>query len=358
MDNMKTVTPQKRKKEGAKRSNIYDVAKAAGVSIATISRAMNNRSIVSADTFKQIETAMKRLNYRPNPNAKSLAEQKSNQIAVLLPPHDEIHLSQVVMAMLVGVIRGAEKYRLGVMIHMLVQTDVGGNLWYNAAALEGAVVLNDVKKMSVIREFERNRVPMIYINCTDDRKKHRVTVDDRLGARLATEYLIQLGHERIALLTGELNILSGLSRMRGCEDALRQHNLLKSCESCGFIRNTRFDQRIAYRETLDLLSQSHRPTAIFAASDWMALGALTAIRERGLRVPQDISIIGYDNSILASQVSPALTTVHQPFIEMGHEAVEGIVKIHEESAGVYHKLLQPSLIERESCAAPSGAPSK
>ncbi len=351
---MKTATKGRRAAGVAvEKVNIYDVARAAGVSIATISRAMNNREVVSSDTLRQIDRAMKELRYRPNLNARNLAQQKSNLITVLLSPRDEIHFSQVIMSMLVGIIRGAEKTQKRVTVHLLVRPEEEERLWENATDMEGAIVLNYMKKTAVIRDLELRGMPILYVNCTDDRRKHRVNVDDRAGASWVMEYLIGLGHRRIALLTGELASISGLARLRGCEDVLRRHRLMDEIESARWIRNARFDQKIAHSETMDILKHEPRPTAIFAASDWMAMGVLTAIREKGLRVPGDISVIGYDDTILASQITPSLSTVHQPFIEMGQEAVDGLIQIEEkEDMKVYSKILSPRLIERESSGPP------
>lgn len=338
--------------KSGRQANIYDVAKAAGVSIATISRAMNNREVVSSDTLTGIEEAMRKLNYRPNHNAKCLAQQKSNQIAVFLSSHDEVHYSMVVMAVLVGIIRGAEKYQLRVVIHLLVREKEDDGLWNNATGLEGAIVLNDMKKTSAAaRDLETAGVPLVYINCTQDRNKHRINADDRVGGRRATEFLIEQGHERIAFLTGEMDTISAIARVRGCQDALKAKGLLEKTEKARFFRNARYNQKIAYAETLDILAQSAKPTAIFAASDWMAMGALTAIREKGLRVPEDISLVGYDDSILASQITPPLTTIRQPFIEMGTEAVVGLMNIKENPKNVYEKILTPELVVRDSTRA-------
>ena len=337
----------------SRKSNIYDVAEEAGVSIGTISRAMNNPAIVFPETLKQIETAMKKLRYRPSPEAKCLAQQKSDQIAVFLSPHDEVHYALVVMNFLVGIIWGAEKNRLRMTAHMLFKTEEENAAVDVTTSLEGAIMMADMKRSGALRELEQNKVPVVYLNCTDHPKKHRITVDDAAGAGLALEHLIQLGHERIAFLTGEMTTISGLARARGCQETLKKHGLLEATEKNRFFRNARFDQKIAYAETHDLLRQTPRPTAIFAASDWMALGAITAIREKGLAVPRDVSVVGYDNSILASQVTPPLTTVHQPFVEMGKEAVAAILKIREESGRVYHKTLEPSLVIRETTAPPA-----
>ena len=333
-----------------KQPNIYDVAKSAECSIATVSRTINHPESVSNETFSRIKSVMKNLGYSPNLNAKNLAHRKNNLVAVLLPHHNDIHFSMIITPFLAGILQEAESSNVRIMLFPTRSSDNEENFhsYINSSAIDGVIMLNDISSTRTINLLEKEKLPLIYVNCTLDPSKHRVNNDNMLGARIAIDYLIELGHHNIAILNGSLHTISGKERFLGCKDVLKKHRLLRYLQRNRLLRDADFNQNTAYLLTTDMLSATIRPTAIFAASDWMALGVMAAIREKGLRIPKDISVIGFDNTVLSSQISPMLTTIHQPLKEMGQEAFKSLLSIDPHHKSVINVVLQPKLIIRET----------
>jgi DNA-binding LacI/PurR family transcriptional regulator len=194
-------------------------------------------------------------------------------------------------------------------------------------------------------------LPVICLDrCPDGWKGDSITVDNSEGAYQATRYLLELGHRRIAAITGQLHLTSAVERLQGFKRALREAGISIAPE---YIQEGRFDRLSGYEKGLMMLQFSPRPTAIFAANDLVALGVLAALRELGLRCPEDVSLVGFDDLELASFTNPALTTVAQPAYQMGARAAALLFeRLRGEDLPAQHIIMKAALKARDSTAAP------
>jgi len=328
--------------------SIDDVAKEAGVSIATVSRVINNFGSVKDRNRINVLDAVNKLNFKPNISASRLASNKVNSIGLVMPVYDDMLGSFFFTELLKGIRDVVFPARRDLILlynfneaeddfyrRILNKTYIGGLI------LElGALKINPVLKKSDI--------PYVLVNAPcEDPKLNCVAVSNRKGAYEAVKYLIGLGHKRIATIHGALNIGPGTERLEGYKSALRDNGLTVHEE---LIADGNFYRNTAYDKMAGLLGSTVPPTAVFVASDEMALGAVKAIREKGLRVPDDISIIGFDDNPMCREMSPQLTTVRQPISEMGRLSAEMIIKLIDKSEkpGI-KKVLETELVIRDSC---------
>jgi len=196
-------------------------------------------------------------------------------------------------------------------------------------------------------------MPVICLDrCPEGWKGDTVTVDNAEGAYQAARYLLELGHRRIATIAGPLHVTSGVERLKGFKRALREAGVSIAPE---YIQEGRFDRLSGYEKGLMLLQFSPRPTAIVAANDLVALGVLAALREMGLRCPEDVSLVGFDDQEIASFTNPALTTVAQPAYQMGARAAALLFeRLRGEDVAAQQVVMKATLRVRDSAAAPGG----
>jgi DNA-binding LacI/PurR family transcriptional regulator len=329
---------------------IYDVAKEANVGIGTVSRVLNNSQRVSDKTKKKVLKAIKRLKYQPNAMARGLALQKTGSIGILVPAVT----SHFFIEVLKGVQHGLEERDMDLVLYN-VNFDDSYNIsnkerYINRILSEKRVdgVLAITMKMTEdeINRFKNLRVPLVLVNDFYE-KISSVFVDDLAGAKKATNYLTALNHQRIAFLNGCMDCRQGQDRIKGFKTALLEANTGVYDE---LIKIGDFNKESGYemmKEILDLPREDY-PTAIFAASDIQAIGALEAINEAGYSVPEDFSLVGYDNIELSKYLK--LTTIAQPMFEMGKLGVELLVdSIQSNGDEIVQKELEPELLIRESC---------
>jgi len=216
--------------------------------------------------------------------------------------------------------------------------------------LDGVIVASTSLDDPFISNLLRDRIPFVSVGRYPDERVHFVDSDNVSGARMATEHLIRLGHRRIATIAGRLDMASGQDRLSGYQQALEAHQI--PVEEA-LIAEGDFTEGSGMAGMRRLLQAS--PTAVFVASDSMAIGALKALRQAGLQVPQDVALIGFDDIPIATAVEPALTTVRQPIHHLGAMAVEvlvGLLKGPPEAEPPIQKIILPTeLVVRESCGA-------
>lgn len=301
-------------------NGIRDVARAAGVSIATVSRAFNRPEAVSAETRERVMAAAQRLTYIPDGAARSLSSQKSFRVGVVIPTMDDSifarfvealqrHLGSIGYALLIGVDRFDSQAELAE-IRGLIESGVD------------AVVLCGAQRGPATYELLRTRaLPYLITHVhAPDAAQISVGYDNREGAATAAHYLVDLGHREIGVMDypPERNDRAAL-RMAAVAEALAARGLElrpeRRIERPFSIEEGRIGLRL-------LLAQDPRPTAVFCGNDILAVGALFEAQAQGIAVPEALSIIGYDDLELAAQVTPALTTVHVPTGEMGARAAE------------------------------------
>jgi len=329
---------------------IYDVAKEANVGIGTVSRVLNNSKRVSDKTKKRVLKVIKRLKYQPNAMARGLALQKTGSIGILVPAVT----SHFFIEVLKGVQQGLEEQDMDLVLYNVNYGDSYDitykekyiNRILSEKRVDGVLAITMKMTEEEVERFKNLKVPLVLVNDFYE-KISSIFVDDLSGAKKATNHLIALNHKRIAFLNGCMDCRQGQDRMKGFETALIESNIGVYDE---LIKIGDFDKESGYemmKEILNLPKKDY-PTAIFAASDIQAIGALEAINEAGYSVPEDFSLIGYDNIELSKYLK--LTTIAQPMFEMGKLGVELLVdSIQSDKEKIIQKELEPKLVIRESC---------
>ncbi len=334
--------------------NIFDVAKYAGVSPATVSRVINKHPNVRPQTRQKVEQAIRDLKYHPNISAQRLAGGVTRTIAVVIPHYEGVFYSYYAVEILRGV--GIVCDALGLDLILYVSTRERDAL---PIAAGGVIFADIISQYNCLKNTIERGIPTVVINnVVDDLPVDCFAIDNRGGAKEAVEYLISLGHTKIAHITGDLNTQSAVDRLTGYKEAILKAGIELRPE---YIQEADFSRVSARVGVEKLLKLRPRPTAIFVASDEMALEVVSVLKEKGLNVPRDISVVGFDNSPSAVQSPVPLTTVKQPLLEMAREAVEELHRIIENKKGrhIYmshvapHKVyLHTELVVRNSCQPP------
>jgi LacI family repressor for deo operon, udp, cdd, tsx, nupC, and nupG len=349
MNRPKDFAPQRGRKVKSS-ITVKDVAKSAGVGVMTVSRVINNSGYVSQSTRERVTNAIRELGYTQNMTARSLSSRKSQVLAIIIPDMTNAFFSSIA--------RGAERTARRHGYHVLIG-DSEGTVENERAFVETAVsrmadgVILVAPRMgeAEIRRADA-RIPAVVV----DRGMRTpgigdVYVDNKRGSHDVVEYLISMGHRRIGFVSGPRNVQNSRRRRAGYESALREHGLAVDarlvCPGAFMCE----DGIAACDHFLDL---SRPPTAVFCSNDLMAIGLLRRARERGLSIPEDLSIVGFDDIPLAEWVTPALTTVRHPMLEMGTYSVELLLTRVKGAPLGPSKRLENTLVVRESARPPKG----
>lgn len=332
---------------------IYDVAREAGVSMATVSRVVNNNPNVKPQTRKKVYEAIERLGYRPNAVARGLASKKTTTVGVVIPDIANANYAEVAR----GIEDIANMYHYNIIltnsdkrkdkeirvINTLLEKQVDGLLFMGGAVTD-----------EHFQAFNTSNVPIVLCATTDEKgAMPSVDINHEEAAYDAVTKLIQEGHRRIAMISGTLqDPANGYARFQGYKRALEKGGIPYR-EDYVRVGNYRYESGI--EATQYFLQLPERPTAIFAATDEMAIGAIHCLQDAGLSVPGDISVIGIDNSRMASMVRPMLTTVAQPMYDIGAVSMRLLTKLMKKESIENAKVTLPhELIVRKSVAAPKG----
>ncbi|MFZ5827369.1 MAG: LacI family DNA-binding transcriptional regulator [Bacillota bacterium] len=327
------------------RVTIKDVSRAAGVAPSTVSRAMTGRGYVSEATREKVLRTIKELNFQPSSAARTLISGRTGTIALVLPD-----ITNPFFPLLARGVEDAARAQ-GYMV-LLCNTD-GDHLQeqsYSKLLLEqrvdGVVLSAGSTKNRELWTRLAERLPLVVM----DRRMEGAAVDvvltdNAAGAREATAHLIRLGHRRIGHISGPPDLPTSQDRRLGYEQALRAAGL--PVDPC-LVKAGDFRYGSGYNRMRELLD--HGVTAVFAANDMMAIGAMKAIQETGARVPDDVAIVGFDDIEMASMVAPAMTTINQAAYRMGVMAVDMLFQriAGEAPRKPQQKVLRPSLVIRES----------
>ncbi len=332
---------------------IKDVADAAQVSITTVSHVINGTRYVSDELRKRVEEAMTVIDYHPNNLARSLRIGKTKTIGLIIPDNSNLYFAEIARIIEdLGYLHGYSVILCNTddncekeasYINVLVNKQVDGVIFISAGGSgENLQKLLDQNTPIVIvdREFP-------------DVAADLVLLDNYIGGEMAARHLIQLGHRRIACISGSLRLTPSAQRMDGYLHAMHEAGLATP-ENYLVPGDFRYQSGETCMDKL-LEDSFDRPSAVFVCNDMMAIGAIRSIRKHGLRVPEDISIIGFDNILLAQAFSPALTTIAQPIHDMSDIAIQLLIrrmesKKNQKTAEPYERIvLTPTLIERDSC---------
>ena len=327
------------------RPTIYDVARLAGVSTATVSRALNGTGRIAPATSAAIDAAVRQLGYHPNTVARSLVTKSTQTIALLLP--------DIANPFYAALVSGIQQRALAAGSTMLLCTTEGDPKreeqylsLLRAKQVDGVLVDGLVLPPERVADFVREGLPIVCLDRDiDSTSVPLVQVDNRLGARLATEHLLSLGHTRIAHVAGAPGLRISDERVNGYRDALAATAVEPDP---ALVAVGSFTEEGGYEATRTLLAATTL-TAVFAANDLSALGVMHAIVESGRRVPDHVSVVGFDDLRLAAHTTPPLTTVHQPAFEIAQRATQLLLDLAggRDVPQRLH-LLEPGLVVRGS----------
>ena len=326
---------------------IHDVAQRADVSIATVSRVLNGSARVSEDSRRRVWAAAAELEYWPNRAASSLTTRRAHVLGVLLPDLYGDFFSEIIR----GIDQAARGHRHQVLLSSS-HADTGTVL---AAArsmrgrIDGLIMMAPDAASTEAVDAIRRRFPVVLLNPSAPVEGcDSVSIANFEGALAATRHLIALGHRRIAMIRGPAGNVDAEERLRGYREALHEAGLqpLPSMELGGD-----FTETSGFRSATELLRRPPWPTAVFAANDSMAVGLLSALVARGLEVPRDLAVVGFDDVSIARFVTPSLTTVRVDAYGLGRQAVQLMLSRGDPSipAPSHHEVLPAPLVVRRSC---------
>ncbi len=321
-----------------------DVANLVGVSVSTVSYALNSSSKVSPQMRTKIQQVANELHYHKNGAASDLKRNKTNTIVLIL--------SDIAGPFFSEFVKGVQHVTLANGYDLVACSSLGGE---NSTAAkfvkekrsEGAIVFTHNISDGLLEEAARKRFPVVVVDRTLNFENIvSVTVDNIHGGYLATEYLIQQGHREIAYVGGAINSLDNKDRYKGYQKALQEYQIQPYMKT---VLSGRFNEEGGYNAAKMMMLQGSLPSAVFFANDEMAVGGMRAFAEGGVRVPDEISVIGYDDIALARYSSPPLTTIHQPKYEMGTLAAHVLFRVlaGEQTESKYQ--LNAEIVVRHSC---------
>lgn len=336
-----------------KKVNIKDIAKLANVSHTTVSRALNDKSRIRKETKQKILAIATELGYRPDFIAKSLVLKRTKTLGLVI--------TNIANPFYTELAQGIEKTatRLGYSIILCsTQSDISTEKQYiemlRSKGVDGILFSSAHRGDPNIVALAEEEFPIVLVNRRTyhpavKEKVDYVGVDNILGGFLAVEHLIRLGHRSIGMVGGSAESSVGLERLKGGEKALRAYGLEQRGD---YLLEGNFLKKSGYEKGKEFLKMPEFPTAVFAANDYMALGVYQAVVEEGLRIPEDVALVGFNDIEFSSMKGIELTTIGQKKFEMGAAAVEMLVERIEQGdnrASAREILLMPELIVRRTC---------
>ncbi|MCX8131332.1 MAG: LacI family transcriptional regulator [Clostridia bacterium] len=336
------------------RTTIRDVAKYLGVSVATISNVLNDINKTSEETRERVLQAVKELDYQPDFTARSLAKRKSNLIGVMLPYIEEntdtsfLSRDNFFYGEFIGGIEHGTKLRG--YDYLITGTKSGQSCkeWIKKRNLDGIIIMG-IYPEALFNEFKKMNIPVVLIDTYEKYtgRFHNIAIDDKSGGMTAANHLISLGHKRIALATGSINTSDvNFMRYEGYKKALQDSNIT-------------FDEKLIYEDEVsfaggyrigeEILKRNSDITAVFAVADILALGIMKSFVKNGKSIPDDLSIVGFDNLKMCEFVTPGLTTISQNIFKKGVIAADTLLDDIESGVSTKERITLPiKLVVRES----------
>ena len=328
-------------------ATIKDVAREANVSVATVSRVFNDSGPVSEETRQRIREVAARLRYAPHGVARSLITSKTHTIGVLLPDLYGEFFSEVIRGMDFAAKRGG--YHLIVSSSHDAKDEIESAIRSMRGRVDGLIAMSPhLDAVSLVMNAP-STLPIVLLNAAAAGDEYdALTIENRTGAQAMVNHLLGIGHRSIAMITGSTGNYDALERLRGYRCAMDEAGIAVPNE---WELPGDFSEAAGYRAVETLLALDPRPTAVFAANDSMAIGAMSALREAGLRVPEDMAVAGFDDIPMARYMSPPLTSVHVAIAELGERAVQTLLQaVHDKNEHARrHQRLATTLVIRESC---------
>lgn len=323
---------------------IKDIAREVGVSPSTVSRALSDSPLISEKTKQRVKQVAQKLGYERNELARGLVKGSSGAVGLVVPDITNPFFADIAW----GVGEIAHRFGCGVILCNTAEKaerEASYIRLLRRKRVDGLILTSVTVEDPYLQELAQSKTPFILVSrlCRSVDASY-VVVNDKAGARLALEHLVELGHERIGFVGGPPDVQSSQDRMAAYLAVLREHGLTKQEEWTCYADFTQAAGREAGRRMLCLPT---RPTAVFAANDVTALGVLEAAEELGFRIPADLSLVGYDDITYASLPRIQLTTVAQPAFEMGQIAAEWLLSVIEgRRRRKLQRVLKPRLVVR------------
>ena len=323
---------------------IKDVVKASGLSYATVSRAIRNDASVKEKNRKIVHDAMKAIGYVPSAAARTLVTGKTFVVAILISDLGDDYYNKIIKDVHFELLK--KGYLLSVTI--CEEGDVTESAFIQEDRVDGVILMVPGREAHFVKLLQAQQVPFIVVdNQSTDSGIASIQSDDVQGGYLAVQHLMEMGHSKVGLIGGPKDSLSSINRYQGACRALAMKHIVASDYCMG-----NYDQRHGYSTVMAWHKENRLPTAIFAFDDHIAVGAINGLKDLGLKVPEDISVCGFDDSDIANQYVPRLTSVHQPTHDMAQASVSQLMLIIEGNNQATKAMkLEPLLVRRDSVIA-------
>jgi LacI family transcriptional regulator len=328
---------------------LEQIAKLAGVSRSTVSRVINNHPSVRDEVRERVWRIIREQNYQPHQAARTLVTRRTNAIGLIIPETVARLFTDPFFPQFVQGVAEVCNQRGYYLMLSLMSAGTDRDALYrrilHSGHLDGVIISSATLDDPIMPRLEESQYPCVLVGHHPDYPDIPwVDVDNVAGARSMTEYLLDLGHRRIATITGPMRAIAGRDRYEGYHQALAQAEIALDD---ALVAEGDFTEESGARAMGRL--RRAKPTAVFAASDAMAVGAMQALAQAGLRVPEDVSVAGYDDAPIATLMDPPLTTVRQSAVELGKVAAETLINLLEKpDVPVPSQKLSTSLVVRDS----------
>lgn len=335
-----------------KKASIRDVAREAGVSITTVSRALNGYNDVNAATKEKIKSVVKKLNYAPNSNARSLGGKATKVLALLVSDLQEKDDSGFVYGMISGLydvsLRNDYEFIL-LTTNSAKQSKMNYLQLCRLKNIEGVMISGIKTKDPYYSELAKSEIPCVVVDVdVEGDNVASLSVDNIEASYEAVKYLIEKGHKNIAMINGRFSAAVSAERLKGYTKALQE---IGQNINLDYIKYCDFMEEMAYNQTLELIKKNPEITAFFCASDVMAIGVINAIKSLNKSVPEDFSVVGFDDIPIANYINGGLTTIRQEAFIKGKKGGESLIAMIKGESKVNHIDIPYILVERNTVKA-------
>lgn len=325
---------------------ITDVARLAGVSTSTVSRALSNKVFVEDETKTKVLNAVKELNYKPNFFAKGLKEGNTNAIGLLLPDLENLYYPKITKSL--------EKYAMEKGYHIILcntneskSREITDLEMLKNRHVDGIIVIPSSDDIDHILNLKEDNIPFIFVNRYFPDDVNCINNDNRYGAYSMIKYLIENGHKRISCVLRSFSLQIYKERYEGCIEAFKEFGI-KDYEKYMIYDVTSIND--VYERTKEILSKPNRPTAFFSSTDMLSIGIYSGISDSNLKIPCDVSVVGYDNIYISQHMIPPLTTFAVPVDEIAKVTIQNLLKQIKQKKPIrsQKKVLKGSIVIRKS----------
>ncbi len=329
---------------------LKDVARRAGVSVATASRVLGGYGYASQKTRERVLRAARQLDYTPNAVARGMVKKRTQTLGIIVSDSANPFFASVVR----GIEDVVRRHGYAVILCNADEDPAKEELYLRILRekqVDGLLLAPSARVSPHVRRWLRGSIPLVLV----DRRLEGVRadaalVDNRDGARTAVSHLLALDHRRIGIISGPSRLFTGQERLAGYYDALRAAGVRPDPH---LVREGDFKQPSGYRLAREFVSEKRRPTALFVANNLMTIGAMLALKEDRIRIPQELAVVGFDDMDWAPVLTPTLTAVAQPAYTLGTSAAQLLMqRLENPSRPVQEIVLKTHLVVRESCGAP------